>query len=54
MEKFYTVSEIRLGANRGSDHELLIAKYRLKLKKVLDTFRRLYAVFMKKVWDIQA
>ena len=39
MEKFYTVSEIRLGANRGSDHELLIAKYRLKLKKVAKTTR---------------
>ena len=24
----------RLGANCGSDHELLIAKFRLKLKKV--------------------
>ena len=26
--------EIRLGADCGSDHELLIAKFRLKLKKV--------------------
>ena len=39
MEKFYTVSETRLGANCGSDHELLIAKYRLKLKKVVKTTR---------------
>ena len=31
-EKPYTVS--RPGADRGSDHELLIAKFRLKLKKV--------------------
>ena len=27
-------AKIRLGANCGSDHELLIAKFRLKLKKV--------------------
>ena len=33
MEKFYTVSKTRLGADCGSDHELLIAKLRLKLKK---------------------
>ena len=26
-------AKIRLGANCGSDHELLIAKFRLKLKK---------------------
>ena len=29
----------RLGADCGSDHELLIAKYRLKLKKVGKTTR---------------
>ena len=41
MEKLYTVSKssiqsakIRPGAARSSDHELLIAKFRLKLKKV--------------------
>ena len=34
MEKLYTVSKTRPGADRGSDHELLIAKFRLKLKKV--------------------
>ena len=34
MEKLYTVSKTRLGADYGSDHELLIAKLRLKLKKV--------------------
>ena len=27
-------AETRLGADRGSDHELLIAKFRLKWKKV--------------------
>ena len=34
MEKVYTVSKTRLGADCGSDHQLLIAKFRLKLKKV--------------------
>ena len=34
MKKLYTVSKNRLGTYCGSDHELLIAKFRLKLKKV--------------------
>ena len=34
MEKLYTVSKNKTGADYGSDHELLIAKFRLKLKKV--------------------
>ena len=34
MENLCTVSKTRLGANCGSDPELLIAKFRLKLKKV--------------------
>ena len=34
MEKLCTVSKTRLGADCGSDHELLIAKFRCKLKKV--------------------
>ena len=34
MEKLYTVTTTRLGADGGSDYELLIAKFRLKLKKV--------------------
>ena len=33
MEKLYTVSKNQTGTC-GSDHELLIAKFRLKLKKV--------------------
>ena len=39
MEKLYTVSKARPGADFGSDHELLIAKFRLKLKKVGKTAR---------------
>ena len=39
MEKLYTVSKTRPGADCGSDHELLIAKFRLKLKKVGKTNR---------------
>ena len=40
MEKLYTVSKTRLGVDCGSDHELLIAKFRLKLKKVGKTTRQ--------------
>ena len=40
MEKLYTViRETRPEADCGSDHELLIAKFRLKLKKVGKTTR---------------
>ena len=40
VEKLYTVSKKkRLGADGGSDHELLISKFRLKLKKVGKTTR---------------
>ena len=38
-EKLYTVSKNKTGADCGSDHELLIAKFRLKLKKVGKTTR---------------
>ena len=37
MEKLYTVSKSRLGDDCGSDHELLIAKFKLKFKKVRKT-----------------
>ena len=37
MEKLYTVKKTRPGADCGSDHEVLIAKFRLKLKKVRKT-----------------
>ena len=33
MEMLYTVSKNKTGSCCGSDHELLIAKFRLKLKK---------------------
>ena len=38
-EKLYTVSKIRPGADCGSDHELLIAKFRLKFKKLGENTR---------------
>ena len=39
MEKLYTICKNRPGADCGSDHELLIAKFRLKLKEVGKTTR---------------
>ena len=39
MEKFYTVSKTRPGDDCDSDHELLIAKFRIKVKKVGKTTR---------------
>ena len=39
MEKLNTVRKTRPGSDCGSDHELLIAKFRLKLKKVGKTTR---------------
>ena len=37
--KLYTVNKTRPGADCGSDHELLITKFRLKLKKIGKTAR---------------
>ena len=39
MEKLSTVTKTRPGADCGSDHELLIVTFRLKLKKVGKTTR---------------
>ena len=39
MEKLYTVNKNKTRADCGSDHELLISKFRLKLKKVGKTAR---------------
>ena len=39
MEELYTVRKNRWGADWGSDFELLITKFRLKLKKVEKTMR---------------
>ena len=39
METLHTVSKTRPGADRGLHHELFIAKFRLKLKKVGKTPR---------------
>ena len=41
MESSIQSAKTRLGADCGSDHELLIAKFRLKLKKIGKTTRPL-------------
>ena len=41
MEKLHTSINTRPGANCGSDHHFLIAKFRLNLKKVGKTTRPL-------------
>ena len=41
METLYIVRENKIGPDYGSDHELLTAKFRLKLKKVGKTTRPL-------------
>ena len=38
-EALYSQAKTRPGADCGSDHELLIAKFRLKLKKVGKTIK---------------
>ena len=44
MEKLYTISKNKTRSWCGSDHELLIAKFRLKLKKVGKTTRPFSAI----------
>ena len=39
LQNYIQSAKTRPGADRGSDHELLIAKFRLKLKKVGKTTR---------------
>ena len=39
MEKLYTVNKKRPGADCSSHHELLITKFRLKLRKIGKTAR---------------
>ena len=45
-------SKARLGADCGSDHELLIAKFRLKLKKVGKTIRPFRNTLIKSLMNI--
>ena len=64
MAKLYTVSRTKKRASWGSDHELHIAKFRLKLKKVGKTSRPFkyilnqipynYTVEMKKIQGIKS
>ena len=51
MEKLYTVSKNKTGADGGSDHELLIAKFRLKLKKVEKTTRSFWCDLNQILYD---
>ena len=53
MEKLYTVSKNKLEADCGLDHELLIAEFRLKLKKVGKTTRPLGMIYTKSLTIIQ-
>ena len=53
MEKLYTVNKTRLGADCSSVYELLIAKFRLKLKKVGKTTRSFRYDLIKSLMIIQ-
>ena len=53
MERLYTVNQTRLGADCSSVHELLIAKFGLKLKKVGKTTRPFRYDLIKSLMTIQ-
>ena len=53
MEKLYTVSNTRLGDSYGSDHEHIIAKFRLKFKKVGKTTKPFRYNLYQIPYDIQ-
>ena len=48
MESYIQSAKTRPGADCGSDHELLIAKFRLKLKKVGKT-TRLFRYYLNQI-----
>ena len=50
MEKLYTVSKNKTGADCGSDHELLIDKFRLKLK-IVGKITRSFIQFSSAAWS---
>ena len=52
MEKLYTSAKTRPGADCGSDHELLIAKFRLKLKKAGKTIPLTRRTLVDKVMSL--
>ena len=53
MQKLYTVSKNKTGSYCGSDHELLIAKFRLKFKRVGKTTSLLRYDLIKSLTIIQ-
>ena len=48
MEKLYRVTKRRQGADWGSDHKLITAKFRFKLKKVGKT-NRLFRYYLSQM-----
>ena len=53
MEKIYAVSKNKTGSYCGSDYELLIVKFRLKLKTVVKTTRPFNMTSIKSLMTIQ-
>ena len=54
MEKLYTVRKKRPEADCGTDHELFIVKFRLKLKKVGKTTRPFRYDLNKEIQEIRS